>query len=177
VLRLVLSRLYDGAALLPAKLDERIRRIASVLNGGLTGANLAPAYKIPAAAFRERYSLLVLQARGGNVEGGPEVATAPLPAAGKLLWIEARASDYDSSWTPSVFVGDIGDLGAMTDLGITHWTPVPADASPYPVAAGKTERRYIFRPPAPVDVAAGDQIALGQTGGHVAVVVAIPHVA
>src|SRR6266542_3443508 len=49
MLRLVLGTLYGDAAILPAKFDERLRRIAGAVNGGLTGDNFAPAYKLPAA--------------------------------------------------------------------------------------------------------------------------------
>lgn len=151
MLRLVLGKLYDGAAILPGKLDERIRRIASAVNGGLTGANLDPAYKIPLSRFQHQFSRFSLQARfpGTEISSGLALfaVCAPVPAQCRIERIDVFWS-YDTAsygdfqfWKGTLY-------GVQTQINYIATYPEERMVSTqYPaVAAGQTMRRktYVF---------------------------------
>ena len=150
MLRLVLGRLYDDAALLPGKIDERLRRIVGAVNGGLTGANLDPAYKVPLSRFEHQFSRFSLQARFPDTE----IAGIALFAACAPVPVQCRIERLDVFWSYDPSVGSSFEVwkgtlyGVQTHLNYISTYPestVPNDKYPA-VAAGQTMHRktYVF---------------------------------
>lgn len=179
MLRLVLTKLYDGAALLPGKLDERIRRMASIVNGGLTGASLDPAYQLPASRFREGASLVELQAVLPSIRYDAAsslplgyAAVPSLPRASSLLLVKVFwATAVPALEHPlRVYRGVPGappyvELAEVVVVGSTSGEKT----SLYPTTAGDVLRRHVFDfRAAPAAIAANEQVIvqLDNTGGE-----------
>lgn len=162
--RLVLSRLYDAAAILPGKIDARLRRIAALVNGGLAADALAPAYKIPQAGFREGSSIFFLSARYGNIDGGAGVAAVlpAVPVDSFLLWAELRAA-VDPLLIPGQVIADLA-VGTWPGLFETFPQVPTAKGGRLDVVAGEVRTStWDFRD-APKPVAAGRQAWVTQVG-------------
>jgi hypothetical protein len=157
VLNLVLGRLYSKALILPGKLDERMRKIAAVVNGGLTGDNLAAGYAIPAAAFRERYSRVAISVHAPNLIG-PGAATTrwaltpPLPVACHLESVRVRfwngvptALSLNRNFAAPVL------LASLTPVRVSSYPGGPVAWLSYAID---------YRPAAPHAIAAGEDVCL-----------------
>lgn len=156
MLRLVLGKLYDGAAILPGKLDERLRRIAAEVNGGLTGANIDPAYGIPVSRFQHGRSTHVCVARMMNGSyGNPAVGTdyvyavsSALPVASRLDKAILIAAAEPTSGLGGVVLLRKGAInGANVVVGAdVEWSSLPLFGGSIPAAAGKTVRVRVDTP-------------------------------
>lgn len=163
--RLVLGKLYPNAALLPQRLDERLRSIVSVVNGGLTAANLAAAYKLPAAAFTEGRQLLVVGFRVPTHQTIRDRAHAPqLPAAATLVAIDLVMGWFNGfkDITGLQFVRYKADGTQQVILNPVRKTSMPAWATKYPVADGMTRIGGSWR--GSVAFAAGDSLLVNCGG-------------
>lgn len=167
MLRLVLGKLYDNAALLPGKLDERLRQIASVVSSGLAGASLAPAYAIPAARFREGRSQFVLQARFTNTE--QPAGWNPCNAISPPVPVESRldAVEFIGAGAPPPGI----KIGTAFAGGFTAWLLDETSRRPalgLPAAAGETVFRWSYivnpNPAQGTRVVAGGEFLWAQGG-------------
>lgn len=183
MLRLVLGKLYDGAAILPGKIDERLRRIASLVNGGLTDANLDPAFTFAAARFAENRSVFVLQARWLNAEavGLDRRAIFPaVPVACHLEYLEAVQVGSPAGGALPIYKGKVG-VSNTSISGVGQWSHTNESTYPGAGAAGATRYRHTFaRAVAQADLAAGEQIWLNPAAavnraGHIMARFSVPH--
>jgi hypothetical protein len=171
---IVLNHLDKGAAgiIQPWKLDRRIRQIAGIVNGGLSEANLASSYILPASMFTEARTRFLLTARQTNSRI-PTVTTylesfaTTVPAACEILFVEVLLHSVNTISGTDVFTARLYDVNQQykNDL-VGSWgswitradVPVRVDSQPY---GGVYQRRFTCTPGnASNQLAAGEHLRL-----------------